>query len=114
MRGTDVVRLGVGAVALARPQLPVRVAGAPGGGVVRTVVRVLAARYVVQSVLPQVDGGRLRGTWLRGGDAAVDGLHAASMVGLAAIAPSYRRLALGSAALATGLALADVRTARSG
>ena len=70
----------------------------------RRTVRVLAGRYVVQAI-----GGRwLHRAWVPRADAAVDLVHAVSMLGLAGLVPRHRRLALLSAGLATGLAAADL------
>jgi hypothetical protein len=71
-------------------------------------VRLLGARYLVQGMT------QLR--WPRPevlqGAAAVDGLHALSMVALAAAAPPYRRSASLSASVALGAAAANALTAR--
>jgi hypothetical protein len=70
-------------------------------------VRLLGARYLAQGV------AQLR--WPRPavlrGSAAVDGLHAVSMVALAAASPTYRRLAVCSAALASAGTAANASTA---
>jgi hypothetical protein len=60
------------------------------------VVRLLGVRYVVQGAAQL---GWPRPAVLRG-SAAVDGLHAASMVALAAASPAHRRLASVSAVAA--------------
>ena len=104
MRRTDAARLGLGLLALARPELPVHLTRSPDGTGVRRTVRVLGARYVAQSV----GGSWLHPRWLPQAGAAVDLVHAASMVAVAGIAPHYRRLALLSAGLATTLAVADL------
>jgi hypothetical protein len=72
-------------------------------------VRLLGGRYVVQ--------GAAQISWphpvvLRG-SAAVDGVHAASMLALAALRPDYRRPALASCAVATGLAAIAAWQSRS-
>ncbi|MFC4787237.1 hypothetical protein ACT8ZV_22360 [Nocardioides sp. MAHUQ-72] len=108
MRRPDAARLALGVVALARPGLPVRLTGSRDGVGVRRTVRVLGGRYVVQSL-----GGRwLHRAWVPEADAAVDLVHAASMVGLAAFGPHRRRLVLTSAALAVAFAAADLAEAR--
>ena len=104
MRGPDVARLALGGLCLLRPDLPIRLTGAGDGRGVRVGVRVLGARYVVQSV----GGPWLDRRWVPEADAAVDVVHAASMLGLAAIAPGQRRIALVSAAMATAFAVADL------
>lgn len=105
MRRADRARLALGALALARPGLPVRATGSRDGAAVRRTVRVLGVRYVVQSL----GGRRLHRAWVPEADAAVDLVHAASMLGLARLAPRHRRLALVSAALATAFAVVDLR-----
>jgi len=110
VRGPDVSRLVLGGLCLARPDLPLRLTGSPGGRGTRVGVRVLGARYVVQSV----GGPWLHRRWVPEVDAAVDVIHALSMLGLAALAPSHRRVALVSAATATGFAVADLTHPEAG
>ena len=105
MRSTDVVRLGLGAGLLVAPGAAASLTRTEATGGVRTVVRVLAARYLVQSFA----GGRLAPRWHTDLDVAVDAIHAVTMVGLAAVSPAHRRLAATSAVVATVLALADAR-----
>lgn len=105
VRSTDVLRLGLGAGALLRPELFVRWGTAPDGVTVRRVVRVLGARYVVQSV----GSVAVDRAWVAPAGAAVDLAHAATMFGLAALRPPYRSLALLSAAAAVGLAAVDLQ-----
>jgi hypothetical protein len=105
VRPTDLTRCVLGAGLLAVPDIATtltHVAPTPG---VRVTVRVLAARYLVQSFL----GGRLAPRWHTDLDVAVDAIHAATMAGLAAVSPEHRRLAAVSAAVATVLAVADAR-----
>ena len=104
MRRPDAARLALGAVALAGPGLAVRLTGSRDGVGVRRTVRVLGARYVVQSVA----GRWLHRAWVPEADATVDAIHAVSMLGLAVLAPRHRRLALVSAALASTFAVADL------
>jgi hypothetical protein len=110
MRGPDVARLALGGLCLARPDLPLRLIGASDGRGTRVGVRVLGARYLVQSV----GGPWLHRSWVPEADAVVDAVHAASMLGLAAVAPGHRRVALVSAALASGFAVADLTHPESG
>lgn len=74
------------------------------GAVIMT--RVLGARHLIQALALAARPGAV-GPWA----AVTDGLHAASMLGLAAVAPGYRKAALASAtaaaALAAGTALGD-------
>lgn len=109
MRRPDAARLALGVLVLSRPELPVRLSGSRDGAGVRRTVRVLGGRYVVQAL-----GGRwLHPAWLPEADAAVDLVHAASMLRLARLAPRHRRLALLSAVLATGFAAADLAARRA-
>ena len=98
MRPPDVARLALGLLALVRPGVPVGLTGSRDGVGVRRTVRILGVRYVVQSL-----GGRwLHQSWVPQADAAVDLVHAASMLRLARALPRHRRLALVSATLAVG------------
>ena len=116
-RPVDVVRFSLGAAALGRPDLLLRRSKGDDGRGERVTVRVLGARYIAQSgagfILSQSQKrpscrhrGRPR---LREADDAIDLIHAATMVALAAVAPRHRRLALLSAATALGFAAADVQ-----
>lgn len=104
-RPVDLARLGLGAVALARPDLLLRPVTERTSRGERITVRLLGARYVAQSGAGMILGR----PWVRDLDAAVDLAHAATMVALAAVSPTHRRLALLSAVTATGLAAADLR-----
>ena len=110
MRGPDVARLALGGLCLARPALPLRLTGSTNGKGTRAVVRILGARYLVQSA----GGSWLHERWVPEADAAVDAIHATTMLGLAALVPGHRRAALVSAALATGFAVADLTHPESG
>lgn len=103
-RPADVGRLSLGLLLLARPALADDLTGTADGREVRVVARVLGARYVAQAVAGLV----VHEAWLRPADAAVDVVHAASMLVLARRHPAHRRVALASAALATGFAVLDV------
>jgi hypothetical protein len=104
-RAVDVARLSLGAAALGRPGLFLRLAHGHNGRTERATVRILGARYVAQSGAGLAWGR----PWVREADAAVDLVHALTMVALAASAPTHRRLALLSAATAMGFAAADLR-----
>ena len=112
-RPVDVARLGLGAAAVGWPGLFLRLAKGRVGRGERVTVRILGARYVVQSgaglTLTQPWGRPWARPWIRDADAAIDLVHAATMVALATIAPTHRRLALLSAATAIGFAAADLR-----
>jgi hypothetical protein len=101
-RPVDVLRLGVGAAALAAPGRLLTPAADTRWS--RGFTRVLGARYVVQSSLGLVE----QKPWTPPIDAAIDGLHAASMLGLAAVSPRHRRVALASAAAALAFAWLDL------
>jgi hypothetical protein len=103
-RPVDLARLALGVWALARPLDVLHLVGTDDSTGPRRAARVLGARYVVQSA-----GGliveRRRLSWV---DSAVEIVHAASMLGAAAVFPSHRRLALTSGAVALVLAVADL------
>jgi uncharacterized RDD family membrane protein YckC len=105
----DVARLVLGGAAMARPGLFLYLARGRVGRGERATVRILGARYILQSgaglTLTQPWGR----PWVRDADAAIDLVHAATMVALAAIAPTHRRIALLSAGTAVGFAIADLR-----
>jgi hypothetical protein len=102
-----VANTALGAVLLSQPRA---VADAAAGGVPPGPgwVRLLGARYLVQGAaqasLPRAELLEL--------SVVVDALHAASMVGLAALRAEYRRPALISAAVATGSAAVTWAQAR--
>lgn len=106
VRPVDLGRTGLGLFALARPDDLLRITRTHDvSTATRRGVRILGARYLVQSV----GGLVLRRPWTARADAAVDLTHAASMVGLAGLSQRHRRLAITSAAMATGFALLDLR-----
>ena len=104
LRPVDLARFGLGLWALARPAAVLRLGGSDTGTGPRMATRVLGARYVVQSA----GGLLLRRRPLPEVDAAVDLVHALSMVGAARAFPQHRRLALTSGVIALGFALADL------
>lgn len=73
------------------------------------VVRVLGSRYILQGVAQLARPGAA----VLGASVIVDGLHAASMFGLAAFRADYRRPALVSAAVATAAATVAAVAARN-
>lgn len=113
MRTADAIRLAVAVPALVSSRLVARAAGAlPNDGVV-AVTRVLALRYACQAALGAVIEARCSPTSrarFLAADAAVEGCHAASMLPAAALFPTSRRAAAASAALAAGLAMADLES----
>jgi hypothetical protein len=103
VNAVGMARLGVGVAELMAPG---RIAGAVLGHVPdrreRAVVQVLGARHLGQQV------AAWRGDDLLAGP-LIDVLHAASMVGLAALSRRYRRAALASALTASAFAVAARR-----
>ena len=105
-RPVDLARIGLGGLALARPDVVLDVVRSADDRRVRAVVRFLGARYVAQGAAGLV----VDRSWVAPVDAAVDALHALSMVGAAALWPAHRRAAVASAASALLLAAADLRS----
>jgi hypothetical protein len=103
-RPADALRVTLGATLLVRPDLAVRGTGSPDGVWVRRTVRVLGARYLLQSTL----GLAVHRQWLRAADSGVDVIHALSMLGFARQFPAHRRMALLSGAVALTFAALDV------
>lgn len=104
-RPVDLARLALGAIAVTAPDRVLTVTRARGGTGPRRAVRILGARYVVQSGA----GLLLARPWTPRADAAVDAVHAVTMLGAAARWPAHRGLALLSAAAGTVLAVVDLR-----
>jgi len=77
-------------------------AGAPVSGRVLAVARVLGIRQLAQAGIC----GLAPTSWLTQAGVAVDGLHAASMLGLAGAEPGLRRALLAETVIAAGLASA--------
>jgi hypothetical protein len=111
MRVTDAARAVLGTTLLVRPDVPVRLLGGAPTATSDTVVRVLGARWLLQAGLGMVVASRRAGTRRRAGaaDAVVEGLHAASMIALAATSPRWARPAAVNAAVAVVFAVADLR-----
>jgi hypothetical protein len=99
IRGVALLRAGVGA---ALTVFPGRVAsaaeGRPATPLARVFTRVLGVRHLTQATLTLTLTAPQLLTPLCG--AVVDGLHAATVMVLAAVSPRYRRAALVNAALA--------------
>jgi hypothetical protein len=110
-RRVDLARLGLGTVALSRPDLLLRLSGHHERRGERLTVRVLGARYVLQAgagiAVAKQPGRTGAETWMRHADAATDLVHAVTMLVLAAVRPDHRRLALISAVTALAFATAD-------
>ena len=107
MRAATLVRLGLGAACLAAPDLVLDAVGGPDrhDPTTRRITQVLGGRLAVQGVGDIVLGPRTRRL-----DVLVDLTHAASMLPAAALWPRHRRSALVSAAVATGVAVLDMRS----
>jgi hypothetical protein len=100
-RASCVVRAGYGGALLCVPgPMITAVTGAPASGRVRAVARVLGARQLVQAAVCGLAPGR----GLVQAGAAADGLHAASMLGLAGTEPALRRALLADCAIAAAFA----------
>jgi len=103
-RAVDLARLTIGTLALGRPQTLLMLSPGDDSDGTRRVVRILGARYVIQAV-----GGALaRRPWVPAADASVDLIHAASMAGIATLAPRHRRLTTVSLGAAVVFAAADL------
>ena len=104
-RPVDVARFGLGVLALARPDVLITLTDAKPDATTHRVVRILGARYLIQS-----GGGMLHERpWLPAADATVDLIHAATMLGVAALSGPHRRLALISAGAAVVFAGLDLK-----
>jgi hypothetical protein len=101
-RPVDVLRLSLGVGALGAPG--VMLPAAADTPWTRGFTRILGARYVVQSAFGLAE----RRPWVPAADAAVDVVHAVSMLGLAAVSPRHRRVALVSAGCALAFATLDL------
>jgi hypothetical protein len=105
VRPATAVRLVLGVASLV---YPVRVLDVLGGHSdqprILVIVRILAGRLLVQGMADLTFGPRIRLV-----DVAIDTTHAASMVAAARRWPDDRRAALVSGALASGIALLDLR-----
>lgn len=98
------LRLGIGAVEALSPKWVVQVVYEMDPVTDRVlVVRVLGVRHLVQAALTRSGSRRARI-----GGAAVDGLHAASMIVLALANQNYRRAGLIEAVVALGLAASEL------
>jgi hypothetical protein len=105
MRPATVARLALGGACLAVPDRVLGLVGGPDQDdpATQLVTRVLGGRLLLQGGADLALGRRTRGI-----DVAVDLLHAASMVPVAAWWPAHRRSATASAAAAGGIALLDL------
>ena len=98
------LRAAYGMVLLVAPGFALRCVGsrrARGAGVVA--IRVLGARHLAQAAFA-AEASRV--------GAAIDGMHAVSMAGLAACVPGARRAAGASAVVSTALAASALRGRR--
>jgi len=99
------IRVAFGLALIARPEIAVGAAGAPLDHPTAVAARVLGARHLAQALL-------LRGERWRRAGAAVDGLHTASMLGLALVDERHRRVCLTNAGTAAALSLASLVSPR--
>ncbi len=101
------VRAGYGVGLVAVPGALIGLAGERPGRRACVVARVLGVRHLVQAAITvaaeRTDPGS---AVVLGGGAAVDLLHAASMLALGAVDPHVRRVALADAVVETGFAAA--------
>ncbi len=99
-----------GALLLRPAAVAARIDGAGADGRTVAVVRVLGARHLLQGLAGLAVPGRTSAVV----GAAVDGVHAASMVGLAVLDREHRRGAAVSAGVALGFAVAGGWAGRGG
>lgn len=107
MRATDAVRIGLGAILLARPSLPGTLTATSASPRSRLVVRVLGARMLAQGAL-----GLSGRTWTPAVDAAIETTHALTMLPLLRHGPATARPALLSVLSAASFAAADLRASQ--
>jgi hypothetical protein len=99
-------RAGYGVALIGVPGLLIGMTGEKPGPRACTVARVLGARHLIQAGVTAVSQlGDPGGSVVLGGGAAVDVLHATSMVVLGAVDSQVRRAALSDAAVETTLAM---------
>jgi len=106
-RAAPLAQAATGAVLLTRPEALVALVSGSGAHPANWIVRVLGARMTAQGCVAVARPRR--GLLLAG--AAVDALHAASMVLIARAEPSYRRPAIASAVAAAVFAVASTAAA---
>ncbi|GAA3836809.1 hypothetical protein [Nocardioides panacisoli] len=105
-RPADLARLGLGAAALLDPRAVLRASGAYDRRLPRRLTRLLGLRVLAQAAA----GLAVRDRRVPLSDAVVELTHAATTLGLAALSPGYRRLALTSGIVAACFAAADLRS----
>jgi hypothetical protein len=98
-----------GSALLAAPGLLLHGVGDPADRMARLAARVLGARHLGQAALFAATGARAARL-----GAAVDGLHAASMVLLGLAVPRHRRAAMASGAVAAALVALELEEAGDG
>jgi hypothetical protein len=108
MRPASWLRTALGTTYLLVPQWVPSMLGVQVDRRARVVVRILGARNVIQSVVISLAPARAYAPAI---GAAVDALHAASMVALAAVDERRRRLALADAGVAAAFGAAGLRRA---
>jgi hypothetical protein len=102
-------RAGYGVALIGVPGLLIGMTGEKPGPRACAVARVLGARHLIQAGVTAVSQlGDPGGSVVLGGGAAMDLLHASSMVALGAMDPHARRAALTDASVETALAVIGV------
>ena len=104
MRSVGILRVALGGLLLGRPMEALRLARTSPSSTIVALTRLLGARYAVQGSL---DVGVPHDRRL---DAAVEGLHAASMLAIARSGRPHARLARISAGVAAAFAVMDLAT----
>lgn len=101
----SIARLGWGAALLVRPRTVSGLAeGHPAGKKVAIAARILGARHIMQTAAER----RWPASGLRRVGAAIDGIHAVVMTGVAVLPTSARGPALVTAGLAAGLCVEQI------
>lgn len=108
-RSVGIAQLAVGLVTALLPRRVASLAAGDGAVPPDAVVRVLGARQVAQGAVCVVRPSRV----VLSGAAAVDAIHATSLVPIIALSPRYRAVAAASAALALAAAAAELRASRA-
>ncbi|WP_285247685.1 MULTISPECIES: hypothetical protein [unclassified Pseudarthrobacter] len=108
MRPLEVVRAGFGSAELLAPGAAEcsLIARGPDAHA-RTFIRVLGARHLVQATATTIFGGGAPLHWI---SAAVDALHALTMLGQAAVDRRRRHAAVANAAIALAFAAGELRS----
>ncbi|HZU60342.1 MAG TPA: hypothetical protein VE983_05220 [Solirubrobacteraceae bacterium] len=106
--GPRLVRAVWGTLLLALPRPILAICGGSRSRPVVAAVRILGARHVLEAVVMAIEHDRRPPRWMM----AVDAVHGASMLLVAALSPRLRRNALASAGSATVLVALSLRERR--